>query len=811
MAEREGSGGGRVPLVLPVPPVLPVLPLLSSVVFPTVTASFDVGQERSLTLIRDVMAGKRLVAVFAQRSTERPAMELDELRTIGTMAIIQTATRTADGRLHVALRGLERIGLAELIERDPYLVGRVEPRPEPIVAGAEVEALTRAARELFARFVALSPELPDQLAVAAGMISDAPTVSYLVASSLPLPSADAQELLELDSVVTRLRRLVEILQHEIQVREILQEISAETSAELSKDQREQILRRQMEAIQRQLGEDDPAASDVRELRERTASLPLSEEARKEVDRELDRLQRIPSASPEYGMVRTYLDWVLKLPWNKTTGASIDIAHARTVLDQDHYDLDPIKDRILEYLAVKRLREERGVLATGPGDETRREPILCLVGPPGVGKTSLGQSIARALDRRFVRLSLGGIHDEAEIRGHRRTYIGALPGRIVQSLSRAEAADPVFMLDEVDKLGVGFHGDPAAALLEVLDPAQNHAFVDTYLALPFDLSRVLFVCTANTAETIPAPLLDRMEVLSLSGYTDREKLFIAVRYLVPRQRRAHGLRDEEVTIDEAALMVLVRQYTREAGVRSLEREVASLLRKSARRIAEGAPTPIHIGADAVPELLGPPRIHQEVAERIDRPGVATGLAWTPVGGDILFVEASIMPADREGLVLTGMLGDVMRESAQAALSYLRSNSERLGLDPKTFVRKLVHVHVPAGAIPKDGPSAGVTMLTALASHALGRPVRPDLAMTGEITLRGQVLPVGGIKEKALAAQRIGLSRVLIPRRNQSVLQEIPAEVRAVVDFVLVDSAEEVLAAALDLPRAAAEASASAPLH
>jgi ATP-dependent Lon protease len=791
MPEGEQRGGEGVPQLLP------VLPALESVVFPTVTATFDVGQSRSLALVRDVMAGSRLVAVFTQRSPERPAMGRDELNPIGTLATIQSAARRPDGRLRVTLRGLERIGLPTLARTDPYLVGRIEPRPERDTEGPEVEALTRAVRELFVRYVALSAELPDQLAAAAESVSDGRTLSYLVASALPLPLADAQILLEMESVAGRLRRLIELLQHEIQVREILQEISEETSAELGKVQREQILRRQMEAIQRQLGEDSGSHAEARELRERATALPLPEDARKEVDRELERLGRIPMASPEYGIVRTYLDWVLKLPWGRTTGVSIDVSRAHEVLDQDHYDLDKIKDRILEYLAVRRLRDERAVPATGSDDDARSEPILCFVGPPGVGKTSLGQSIARALGRKFTRLSLGGIHDEGEIRGHRRTYIGAMPGRILQSIARAETADPVFMLDEVDKLGAGLHGDPAAALLEVLDPAHNRAFVDTYLGVPFDLSKVLFVCTANTAETIAPPLLDRMEVLTLSGYTDREKLSIAMRYLVPRQTRAHGLRADEVTIDEAAVMRVIRQYTREAGVRNLEREVAALLRKTARQIAEGAATPIQIGQDRVPALLGPPRIEHEVAERIDRPGVATGLAWTAVGGDILFVEATIMPAHREGLVLTGMLGNVMRESAQAALSYLRSNGERLGLGPEAFMRRLVHVHVPAGAIPKDGPSAGVTMLTALASQALGRPVRSDLAMTGEITLRGQVLPVGGIKEKALAAQRAGLSTVLIPRRNQSALEDIPTEVRAAVDFRLVDSADEVLAMALDV--------------
>jgi ATP-dependent Lon protease len=552
----------------------------------------------------------------------------------------------------------------------------------------------------------------------------------------------------------------------------------------------------METIQRELGETEPEQTEARDLKSQIGELPLPEEARKEVDREVERLERTPSASPEHGMIRNYLDWILKLPWGKVTGGPIDVAHAREVLDADHYDLSAIKDRIVEYLAVRRLRAERGVEATGE-EAGAREPILCFVGPPGVGKTSLGQSIARSLGRKFARVALGGIHDEAEIRGHRRTYIGAMPGRVLQALSRAGAADPVFMLDEVDKLGVGFHGDPSAALLEVLDPAQNHAFVDSYLGVPFDLSRVLFVCTANTVDTIPAPLLDRMEVLSLAGYTDAEKLFIARRHLLPKSVAAHGLRPDEVVFDDDAIRRIIRGYTREAGVRSLGREMASVLRKVARMVSEGARAPIRVTADAVRELLGPPRFFDEIVERIDRPGVATGLAWMPTGGDILFVEATIMPGEDDHLVLTGMLGNVMRESAQAALSYLRSNAERLGIDPRALQHRTVHVHVPAGAIPKDGPSAGVTMLVALASQASGRVVRGDVAMTGEITLRGRVLPVGGIKEKVLAAHRAGLRTVILPRRSESQLEDVPEEVRGAIEFVFVDSADDVLTATLGL--------------
>ncbi|MBI5543487.1 MAG: endopeptidase La, partial [Deltaproteobacteria bacterium] len=563
----------------------------------------------------------------------------------------------------------------------------------------------------------------------------------------------------------------------------------------------------------ELGEEDASQAAWRELKERLAGLAMPEEARKEAERELSRLSHLPEASPEHGMLRTWLEWVAGLPWDKLSGTPIDVTRARQVLDEDHYDLDKVKDRIVEYLAVKKLRDERQatVSLSGAGDaehsatagplpmtrrdESRREPLLCFTGAPGVGKTSLGQSIARAMGRRFVRISLGGIHDEAEIRGHRRTYIVAMPGRIFQAMRRCEVADPVFMLDEVDKLGIGFQGDPAAALLEVLDPAQNFAFVDSYLGVPFDLSRVLFICTANTLESIPPPLLDRVEVIALPGYIEEEKLQIARRYLAPRSLKASGLREGELQIEDEALRHIVRDYTREAGVRNLERSIATLARKAAKRIAEGAPPPIRVGAGELHPFLGPPRFFNELAERIDRPGVATGLAWTPAGGEILFVEATMMPSQEERLILTGMLGDVMRESAQAALSYLRANAMRLLVDPTVFEGKAVHVHVPAGAIPKDGPSAGVAMIAALASVASGRLVRNDVAVPGEISLRGKVLPVGGIKEKVIAAHRAGVKRVVLPRRNQGDLEEVPPEVLEELEVILADSVEEALAAVL----------------
>jgi ATP-dependent Lon protease len=780
------------------PDVLPVLPLRETVVFPLTIAPVSVDVERARKLVDDVTHGNRMVALVTQRETDSRPPRPEDLYAFGTAAVVHEALNGPDATMRVAVQGIERIRIVGWARTEPYLFARVQWVSDVVERGVELDALVRAARQLFLRFVSLVTELSTELASTVERVSDPRQLVYLLASTTPMTTEARQQILEHPSVAAKLRRMVEHLQHDIAVRELMQKIASETSAEMSKVERQALLRKQMEAIRRELDEAEPEHAEAKDLRGRIAALPLPEEPRREFERELDRLERTPTASPEHGMIRTYLDWVVKLPWGKATGGPIDLQRSRAVLDADHYDLSAVKDRIVEYLAVRRLRAERGV-EVGEGEEeersSAREPILCFVGPPGVGKTSLGQSIARSLGRRFARVALGGIHDEAEIRGHRRTYIGAMPGRILQSLSRCGASDPVFMLDEVDKLGVGFHGDPSAALLEVLDPAQNHAFVDSYLGVPFDLSRVLFVCTANAMDTIPAPLLDRMEVLTLVGYTDAEKLFIARRHLLPRAVVAHGLRDEEVAIDDEAIRRVVRGYTREAGVRSLERELASVLRKMALRVSEGAVTPLRVDAAGARDYLGPARFHDETFERIDRPGVATGLAWMPTGGDLLFVEATIIPSDDDQLLLTGMLGNVMRESAQAALSYLRSNASRWGIDTRALQRKTVHVHVPAGAVPKDGPSAGVTILTAIASQALGRVVRGDVGMTGEITLRGRVLPVGGVKEKVLAAHRGGLRAVILPRRCEAQLDELPDEVRAAIDFVLVDSADEVLAAVL----------------
>jgi ATP-dependent Lon protease len=787
----------QAPPLPAIPDALPVLPLRGTVVFPLAVAPLGVGQPRSVQLVDDVMRGNRLVALVTQRSETVEQPGPDDLPRIGTAAVVHQLARAGDGTLRLVVQGIERIRLVDFTSQDPYLVARVEPYPDEAASGTEVDALRRAVLDLFRRLVGLVRELPDELAAAAESTDDPRQIAYLIASVVPLDTAVRQEILELDPVAAKLRRLVEPLQRELAVRELGQKITTETEERLSKSQREFYLREQLRSIQRELGEGaEGGASD--DLRERIEKAGLPEEARREAERELGRLATVPPASPEHGIIRTYLEWVASLPWNTLTGGSIDMAHARRVLDEDHFDLEKIKDRILEYLAVRKLRQERAAGSDAPrvtGDSPAREPILCFLGPPGVGKTSLGQSIARALGRQFIRMSLGGIRDEAEVRGHRRTYIGALPGRIIQGLRRAEARDPVYMLDEIDKVGADWRGDPSAALLEVLDPAQNHAFVDTYLGVPFDLSQVLFIATANTLDTVPGPLRDRMEVLSLSGYTDAEKLGIARQYLVPKQVLAHGLRPGELSIDDEAISRIIRGYTREAGVRNLDREIATIARKVARRLAEGQSGPVRVRAPEVNEYLGRPRFQDDVAERVDRPGVAMGLAWTPTGGDVLFVEATMMSSAEERLLLTGMLGDVMRESAQAALSYVRSSEERLGLASNPFQGKTVHVHVPAGAIPKDGPSAGVTIVTALASLASGRPVRSRVAMTGEITLRGKVLPVGGIKEKVLAAHRAGVKTVLLPRQNERDLEDVPEELRREVEFVLVDTAEQVLDRAL----------------
>ena len=646
----------------------------------------------------------------------------------------------------------------------------------------------------------------------AANIEDPRQLVYAIATYIRIDLADAQQVLELDDVTSKLRKIVSLLTHELEVLELGKKIQGEAQSEMGKVQREYFLREQLKAIQKELGEADEQQIEVEEFRKKIDESGMPEEALKEAKRELDRLSKLPTAAAEYGVIRTYLDWMTSLPWSKVTPDDLDVPHARVVLDEDHYDLKDIKERILEYLAVRKLKADRAKeeaeqaqeaeaakdkVPSASVDHIRRERegvILCFVGPPGVGKTSLGQSIARAMGRKFIRQSLGGVRDEAEIRGFRRTYIGSMPGRVIQALRRIETRNPVFMLDEVDKLGMDFRGDPASALLEVLDPEQNREFRDHYLDVPFDLSQVMFICTANQLEPIPGPLRDRMEIIQLSGYTEGEKIRIAQGYLIPRQLRENGLRPGEVSFTEAALLQIVRDYTREAGVRNLEREIGRACRKVVTRIAEGKATVVTIDGKDTVEFLGKPHYYGEVKERTEMPGVATGLVWTPVGGDIVFIEATKMPGGK-GFQLTGQLGDVMRESAQAALSYVRSKATELGVDERFFDHTDIHLHVPSGAVPKDGPSAGVTMATAIASLITGRPVRDDVAMTGEITLRGQVLPIGGLKEKVLAAHRVGVKTVIIPKRNEKDLEDIPQEVRDSIKFVLADCVDQVFEAAL----------------
>jgi ATP-dependent Lon protease len=764
-----------------VPSHLPVLPLKETVVFPNSMTPLAIGQERSVALIDDVVGGERMLALVTVRDAEVETPGWDDLYDVGTAAIVHKMIRVPDGTLRILVQGLTRVRLESPVSDEPYLVGVFAEVPDVVEESRELEALTRNVQSLFARIIGLVPYLPEELQIAAANVDDPSALCNLVGSTLRLKTEEKQRLLELADVGERLREVSRILNRELEVFELGTKIQSQVQSELEKGQREFFLRQQLKAIQQELGEGDPELAEANELRERLTALDLPEEVRKAADRELARLERLPQAAAEYGVIRTYLDWISTLPWGVTTPDNLDLDRARRILDEDHYDLEKVKERIVEHLAVSRLRND-------PAGQ-----ILCFVGPPGVGKTSLGQSISRTLGRRFARLSVGGVRDEAEIRGHRRTYIGAMPGSIIRAIRDAESMNPVLLIDEIDKLGADFRGDPASAMLEVLDPEQNHTFRDHYLDLPFDLSRVLFICTANTTDTVPGPLLDRMDVIQLSGYTEDEKLGIAKRYLVPKQLQAHGLTRKQLRIGDRALRLVIREYTREAGVRGLERRIGDLCRKAAVRVAEGETEPIRVDEALVREGLGPRRFASEARRRTADPGVATGLAYTPVGGDVLFIEAQAYPGSGK-LTITGQLGEVMQESAQAALSWVRSHTDRLGVEEGWFTTHDVHVHVPAGAVPKDGPSAGITMATAIASLVRGIPVASDVAMTGEITLTGQVLPIGGVREKVLAAERAGLRRVILPRENEHDLEELPEETRERLEFVLVDSIEDVLAAA-----------------
>jgi ATP-dependent Lon protease len=771
-----------------VPDILAILPLRGTVLLPHAVQPLGAGRASSIRLIEDAVQSGRLVGAVMQRDPQQDAPGLDGLHGVGTVTVIHKAVKQADGNLRLIVQGLGRFRMLEVIEREPFLRARIERIDEPAPStDLESEALVRSVRSLFEKVVSLSPGLPDELITVVGNAEAPGALADLIAATLPTLGNDLkQELLETVDVRARLQKLAAALGKEAGVLELGSKIQSEVQSEVNKTQREYYLREQLKAIQKELGESDDRTQEIESLRQKIDAAGMTEEAHKEASRELDRLAKMPPAAAEYTVARTYLDWLIAMPWSQETTDAVDLPRARGILDDDHEGLEKIKDRILEYLAVKKIR---------PGG---KDPILCFVGPPGVGKTSLGRSIARALGRKFHRVSLGGMRDEAEIRGHRRTYIGALPGQIAQGLRRAGTRNPVLMLDEIDKLGMDFRGDPASALLEVLDPEQNAAFRDHYLDVPFDLSRVLFITTANVMDTVPAPLRDRMEIIHLAGYTEEEKVAIARRHLVPRQAREHGLTAEaDIEFTPEALRLLTRGYTREAGVRSLEREIASVCRKVARRRADGETGLTRVTPDTITAFLGAPRFEfEELEERTRVPGVVTGLAWTPAGGDILFVEATRMPGAHT-LTLTGQLGDVMKESAQTALAWVRSHARELGVASDFWDRSDIHVHVPAGAIPKDGPSAGVTMAASLVSLLTGRAVRPALAMTGEVSLSGRVLPVGGIKEKILAAHRAGVRTVILPRRNEkSLIEDVPLIVRNAMTFHLVDSIPQVLDAAFE---------------
>jgi ATP-dependent Lon protease len=775
----------------PLPDALPILPLRETVTYPDTLTPLAVGQERSIKLVNDVLSGDRMLAMVASKDPELDAPGPDDLYRVGVVGTVARMMKIPDGTLRILAQGSTRIRILDYVSEQPYLVARIEEMPDVIEASTELEALTRNVQGTFSEIIEAIPYLPEELQLAVANLDEPSALSHLIAGALRISTEEKQELLETVDVTKRLRRLSEILTRELEVVQLGSKIQSQVESEIDKGQREYFLRQQMKAIQDELGEADEQQAEINELRERIEQAGLPKEAKKAADRELSRLEKLPPVAAEYGVIRTYLEWLVDLPWSKETEDNLDIAHAREVLDEDHYDLEEVKDRILEYLAVRKLNPD------SPG------PILCFVGPPGVGKTSLGRSIAKALGREFERISVGGVRDEAEIRGHRRTYIGALPGTIIRALRDAGTRNPVFMIDEIDKMGADFRGDPSSAMLEVLDPAQNSTFRDHYLDLPFDLSEVLFIATANILDTVPLPLQDRMEVIQLAGYTIEEKLHIAKRYLVPRQLAANGLKSSQIEFSDPAVTAIIDEYSREAGVRNLEREIGTICRKVARQVAEGkAKGKMRISAKRARELLGKRRFFSEQRRRTKDPGVATGLAWTPVGGEVLFVEATAVPGSGN-LTITGQLGDVMRESAQAALTWVRRHAQETAPDlpDDWFAKHDIHVHVPAGAVPKDGPSAGVAMTTALASLIGNRPVRNDVAMTGEITLTGQVLPIGGLKEKSLAAQRAGIKLVIVPDRNQGDVEEISEQEREGLEFVYADDIGDVLKTALEPDRKA----------
>jgi ATP-dependent Lon protease len=780
-----------------IPRDLPILPLRNTVALPFMILPLSVGVPRSIKLVEDTMHGNRLIGLVTSKDPDLDEPVPGQTYTVGTVARVLRVVRGSDKDLQIVVENLERFKILHWQKTEPYLQAHIELAPDAVETGLELDALVHSLRELAKQVVALMPNLPAEVSNFLDQVQEPRYLFYMVTSNSRMALAECQRILEIDDLKDKYRAVIADLTQEKEILTLGKKIQSEARQKMDKDQREYYLRQQLKAIQKELGEAEDTAGEAAEYADRIDKTDMPEEARKEALRELKRFKGMPPQSAEYSVIKTYLDWLLDLPWDVLSEDQLDINHARAVLDEDHYDLLEVKDRIVEFLAVRKLVRERG-LETKPGEDEKAGEamgaILCFVGPPGVGKTSLGQSIARALGRKFTRMSLGGMRDEAEIRGHRRTYIGALPGRIIQAIKRAGTRNPVFMLDEVDKIGTDWRGDPSSALLEVLDPAQNHAFRDHYLDVDFDLSDVMFITTANQLETIPAPLRDRMEIIQLEGYTEYEKIHIARNFLIPRQLKANGLMTEEISMDTDALHKIIRDYTREAGVRTLERQIGSIFRKIVVKIAGGEITRQEITPQTVLEFLKKEKFEAETSETFEIPGIATGLAVTATGGDILFIEAARM-SGKGKLTLTGQLGDVMRESAQIAHSYVRSKAAQWNIEADEFEKTEVHLHVPAGAIPKDGPSAGIAMVTAIASLFSGRPVRGDVGMTGEVTLRGRVMPIGGVKMKVLAAHRARLTTVILPQKNERDLEDLPDEIRQTMSFVPVDQIDQALEVAL----------------
>ena len=761
-----------------IPDQLPILPLRDFVVFPYMVTPLIIARPKSMRLIDEVMESNKLLGLIAQQQPELADPGDDNLFRYGTAAYVLKMLKFPDGSLRILVQGISRLKVVQFIQNEPFFVARIKKLQDKIEMDLEVQALIRNISNQFQRIMTLVPNLPDELQIAVMNMDDPGRLTDLLASNLNLSLFEKEDILETLNLKDRMEKLTVYINRELEVLEMGSKIQTQVQSEMGKNQREFYLREQLKAIQRELGESDDKTAEINELRNKIYEAKMSEQAEKESLRELDRLSKMPPGAAEYTVSRTYIDWLINLPWSKSTQDNLDIDEAEKILNEDHYDLDKVKERILEYLAVRKLKQDM------------KGPILCFVGPPGVGKTSLGRSIARALDRKFIRISLGGVRDEAEIRGHRRTYIGSLPGRIIQGIKNAGSNNPVFMLDEVDKIGQDFRGDPASALLEVLDPEQNFSFSDHYLDVAFDLSKVLFITTSNYLDPIPPALRDRMEVIELPGYTIEEKIQIAFQYLIPKQLDEHGLQKKHVLFQKNAVRYIISNYTREAGLRNLEREIAKIYRKVTKRIASGNNEKVVLSRKNVSDFLGPEKFYQEIAERITEPGIATGLAWTPYGGDILFVECSLMKGQK-GLMLTGQMGDIMKESAQAAMTYVRSRAKKLGINQKQLENGEIHIHVPAGSIPKDGPSAGITMVIALISLCKNVKIKNNIAMTGEITLRGKVLPIGGIKEKLLAARRAGIKHVILPCKNENDLVELPEEIKKSLQIHLVDKVDEVV--------------------